>query len=286
MMLNFPPAPPTPGQPPEPGNFGPAPPTGRDIVVCSYYKSGTNWALQIAVHIHDLVPWPEAPEHLNSSVSMNDESPWQNSPTGLRVIKSHLPANRIPYVESARYLCVVRDPKDVLISSFHFTKATLLGPRMPTLAAWLDAFLSPMALFGSWAVHASGFWKMRHLPNVLFVTYEQMHADLPDVVDRVAALARVGLEAGQRNEVLRRSSFEYMKSIESCFDPRVAMFPWSQTRGTMMRSGKRGSGSAALSAAESKRIDDHFRAELLQLGCDLPYDRLFLQHQPRTTASI
>ena len=45
-------------------------PDERDVIVCSYMKSGTNWMLQIAYqiiwlgegefdHLHDVVPWPD-----------------------------------------------------------------------------------------------------------------------------------------------------------------------------------------------------------------------------------
>ena len=45
-------------------------PTANDVLICSYFKSGTNWTMQIAVqiahrgraefeHIHDLVAWPD-----------------------------------------------------------------------------------------------------------------------------------------------------------------------------------------------------------------------------------
>jgi hypothetical protein len=256
------------------------------VVVCSYYKSGTNWALQIALqiahrgnarfeHIHDLVPWPEVPEKFNHSVPMSDDAPWKNAPTGLRIIKTHLPADRVPYVKEARYLCVVRDPKDVFVSSYFFTKATYLGPNMPPPAIWLDRYLSPMALFGSWALHASGYWQMRHQPNVLFVTYESMKADLPAAVDAIARLMSVTLSEQERTAVLQQSSFSHMKSSESRFDPKHAIFPWSQTQGTMLRRGETGSASELLSPTDRDRIDDHFKAELRALNSDLPYDQLF-----------
>jgi hypothetical protein len=55
------------------GNFGEYQATSHDVFACVYFKSGTNWLMQILVqviyqgaaefeHIHDLVPWPDSPD--------------------------------------------------------------------------------------------------------------------------------------------------------------------------------------------------------------------------------
>lgn len=74
------------------GGFGDYRPAAGDVVVCSYFKSGTNWSLQIVTqianrgavefeHIHDLVPWPEAPGPF-PVIDIRDPAPGRASPTG------------------------------------------------------------------------------------------------------------------------------------------------------------------------------------------------------------
>ncbi len=99
-------------------------PGAHDIVVSSYFKSGTNWMLQIATqiawrgnaefaHIHDLVPWPDLPTRLKTAVAYQDVDT-SECPTALRVIKTNFaPGCGVPYNGSARYVCVIRDPKSV-----------------------------------------------------------------------------------------------------------------------------------------------------------------------------
>ncbi len=45
-------------------------------------------------HIHELVPWPDGPS--GPVGDLNDPRFAEESPTGLRVIKTHLPAEHVP----------------------------------------------------------------------------------------------------------------------------------------------------------------------------------------------
>ena len=264
-------------------------PSSTDVLICSYFKSGTNWTMQMAVqiafrgradfeHIHDLVPWPDFPERAQYAVSLDDDAPRLAAPTGLRVIKTHLALGPVPFSSAARYICVARDPKDVFVSSYHFTRASALGPLMPSVPNWLDTYLSPDTPLGSWAEHLASYWRVRHEPNVLFLTYESMRADLPGTVDRIAAFMGVTLTAEERAAVIERSSFEHMKKIGDKFDAPGS--PWSNARGAMMRRGERGKSGELLNAEDQRRIDEYWRAELARIGCDFPYESEFTVTPP------
>jgi hypothetical protein len=259
-------------------------PTDRDVLVCSYFKTGTNWTMQIALqvahrgnaqfeHIHDLVPWIDMHPRARFAVPATDDSVWQNCPTGLRVIKTHAGFDHLVYRPEARYIWVVRDPKDVFVSSYFFIKASTLGALMPTPGQWLELFLSPHTPCGSWARHVDSGWRNRDRDNVLFLTYEEMKADLPAAVAKITTLMRVELSAIELASVVEQSSFAHMKSIGHKFD--MLEMPWTRPHGAMVRRGERGSAGELLDAAQRQRIDDYWRAELKQLGSDFPYDERF-----------
>jgi len=265
--------------------FGDYQPTEHDVLVCSGFKSGTNWTMQIAVqiahrghaefeHIHDLVPWPELPERALFAIDVKNERPRNDSPTGLRVIKTHLPIGDIPYVDSARYLCVVRDPKDVFVSSYFFI-GSIAGPFMPSLRTWLDIFTSSAALEGGWGEHLDSFWQIHDRDNVLFLTFEEMKKDLSGAVDRIAKFMGVELTPDEHAAVVERSSFNYMKQIGHKFDPIGIGPPWARPKGAMVRRGQHGKSDELLSAADRRRIDDFWRDELRRLESDFPYDQAF-----------
>ena len=259
-------------------------PQSHDVLICSYFKSGTNWTMQIATqiayrghaefeHIHDIVPWPDMPPRANYAVPPADDTARRMSPTGLRVIKTHLRLGAVPDVPEARYIAVVRDPKDVLVSSYHFIRSMGLGSLMPPIANWLDVFLSPDTPVGSWAAHLDSYWRVRERPNVLFLTYEEMRTDLGATVDRIAQFMGVDLTAEERAAVIAQSQFAHMKQIGHKFDAPGA--PWSSAKGAMMRRGERGKSGEMLSPVEQRRIDDYWRAELARLGSDFPYDERY-----------
>ena len=266
--------------------FGPYQPGAHDVLVCSYFKSGTNWTMQIAVqiahraaarfeHIHDLVAWPEARRGARGiGVPIEDESTWRDSPTALRVIKTHLRAGQVPYSPAARYICVVRDPKDVFVSSYHFVRDGMLGVLMPPKHKWLRMFLSPDAISGSWAEHVAGWWALRERDNVLFLTYEEMKADLPGSVRRIASLMGVALSQAELDSVVQQAGFEHMKSIEDRFN-LGGRFRGHRAASRMIRRGQSGGSAEMLSTEEQQRIDAWCRTELVRLDCDFPYGRVF-----------
>ena len=145
--------------------FGDYRPGAHDVIVCTYPKSGTNWMMQVVhqiatrgrggfAHVHDVVPWPDAPGGVIPA-RLEDDAAWRVTPTGLRAVKTHLAWQDVPYTPDARYVHVVRDPKDVFVSGWFFFGDLVFGPLMPSVETWLELYVSE-AGFGpvpacSWA---------------------------------------------------------------------------------------------------------------------------------------
>jgi hypothetical protein len=266
------------------GKFGEYQPTAHDVFACVYFKSGTNWLMQILVqvihrgaaefeHVHDIVPWPDSPDP-RYAVPLSDELTWKSSPLSLRVIKTHLDLAQVPFSAEARYVCVVRDPKDVCVSAYHFLRNEGMGPMTPSVPNFVEFFLSPNFPFHPWAEFLNDYWCVRDRENVLFLTYEEMKKDLAGTVRKIAASLQVTLSDDEVDAVVRYSSFDHMKKIEQKFETGM-MVPWAKPRGAMIRRGELHGSSELLTPALQQRIDDHCRAELQRLGCDFPYDEAF-----------
>jgi Sulfotransferase domain len=260
-------------------------PLASDVFVCSYFKSGTTWLLQIVTqiawrgraefeNIHHVVPWPEAPPQIRKFfIPVSNPSPARLSPTSLRAIKTHMRRENVPQSIVARYIVMIRDPKAVAVSGYHFMRATVLGPTMVPFRRWVDMFLAPHFFEGAWAVHLASYWIHRTDRNVLFLTYHDLRADLGAGVDRIARFMGVSLSAQEREAVIERSTFAAMKRDGQKFDPGGAL-PWSQ-RNSMIRDGGNAGTSGLLEPGLAARIDDHCRSELHRLNCDFDYDAAF-----------
>lgn len=260
--------------------FGAYVPNEHDVIVATYAKSGTNWMMQIAHqlafhgkaefdHIHNFVPWPDSPQPMGKyAIPVGDPTVWMASPEQKRVIKTHLDWDLIPYSASARYIIVIRDPKDVFVSNFHFMKS-VTGVGFPR-DLWYRLFVngkSPVG--GSWVANTALYWEQRRKPNVLVLSFKSMKQDLPGTVRKVADFMNVRVPDSVIQEVSEKASFGYMKKIDHKFGV-WKMFPWGPEP-TMIRKGGQGGSSELLSRDEQREMDTKFMAELKQRNSDFPY---------------
>jgi Sulfotransferase domain len=267
----------------------------------TYAKSGTNWMMQIVYqlihhgegefdHIHNVVPWPDA--KLVGGLMMGDyaipldqATEWQTAPERKRIIKTHFNWELLPWSEEARYIAVIRDPKDVFVSSYFFMKNGGMGAAMPTVDTMYRLFLAGKYLLGaSWPENAAGHWAQRHRPNVLVVSFASMKRDLEGTVRRVAAFLDIHVSDEVIRAVCGKASFDYMKSIDHKFG-HFHIIPW-RSPGVMMRKGGQGGSGELLTPERQRELDAHFIAELKRLGSDLPYEEICGSAMPAATEAV
>ncbi len=263
-------------------------PGKQDVIVSTYPKSGTTWMLQLAhqisflgegdfEHQYDVMPWPDKLIPLNN-IELDDMSVEEASPSNLRIIKSHLEAEYVPYNPEAKYISVIRDPKDMLVSMILFENGfneLLCGGSVP-VDAFVQSFKSERFQYQSWPAFIDSWWALRERENVFLVTFEDMKADPIGLISRVANFLGVELTPPQMLKVAEKTSFAYMKTN----DHKFAQPAWDSGIVPLVRSGKSGNAKELLSAEQQQQIDEFCVQELVRLGSDFPYQETYYKQQP------
>jgi len=198
-------------------------PQPTDVIISPFAKSGTTW-LQQMVHglrtrgsmdfgeITEVVPWLEVAHDLGLDIHGPQVAP-------IRAYKSHLNWDDIP--KGGRYIYSVRDPKDVLVSFYHFFEGWFFEPgSIPIEDFASEMFTKDPVNEGYWQ-HVASWWQQRENPAILFLSFEDMKADLPGTVQRVAEFIGVELDDELLEIVVRQSSFEFMAAHKQHFDDHL-----------------------------------------------------------------
>ena len=160
-------------------------------------------------------------------------------------IKTHLPAFLNPWSEHAKYIIVIRNPKDTLVSFFHHTRS-LPGYRFKngSLDTFFDLFITGRCDFGDYYTFLLSWWEKRSAKNVLLITYEEMKADTKGSITKIASF--IGKEYEEKlskdgtflDNVIKYSSIEHMKcmndGIKKLFDCPIEEMPMDKKCGHLM----------------------------------------------------
>ncbi len=194
-----------------------------DIIISPYSKCGTTWMQQIThglrtkgdmsfEEITAVVPWIELAEDMGIPLDATQ-------PGHVRLFKSHLPWEKVP--KGCRYIYIIRDPKDVAVSAYHFLEGWFFERGTISLREFiLGQHLEGPPELSYWA-HIRSWWPHRHNPKVLFLAYEAMREHLERTVVRVAKFLGSELDEEEFELIIEQSSFEFMKRHAEQFDDHI-----------------------------------------------------------------
>ena len=204
-----------------------------DIFVCTPPKCGTTWTQTIVAMllfpdgklpapVMQISPWLDARFYsLDETLAGLEAQPHR------RAIKTHTAADGIPWWPDAFYIVVGRDGRDAFMSFVNHV-ASLRQDKMAELIKSAVAEGIPTEVFGisddiheffsGWVTEGSLFhflmtyWALRDQPNVLFVHYNDLKADLEKEVRRIARFLGIPIDERHLPGILERCSFDWMKT--------------------------------------------------------------------------
>ena len=195
-------------------------PDPTDVFVVTPPKCGTTWMQQI-VHglrtrgsmdfdeICRVVPWI----NMAHDVGIDLHAPQVAHP---RAFKTHSTLDEAP--KGGKYIIVVRDPCDALLSEYHFFEGMFFEKGSVALEAFARGWF--ILRRDIWR-HVLSFWDRRKDDDVLPLCYEDMKADLPRTIEAVANFIGIPLDDELRQIVLRQSDIRFMQEHKEQFEERL-----------------------------------------------------------------
>jgi aryl sulfotransferase len=262
-----------------------------DIIISTSYKTGTTWMQTIVANllfqdgafpapVTAMSPWLDM-----SLPPLEDVSKALEAQTHRRFIKSHLALDGLPYFDTARYIIVGRDVRDVFMSMWNHhngytdetkamfrDRAASFGTEFPfwddihgMFRSWVETGSFPWESSGfpywSHLHHAQTWWDYRHLPNILMVHYTDLLENPEGQIRRIAKHLNVAVDEQLLPGVLQRISFKGMKENFNTIMPEAGHL-WRGGSATFMNKGTNGGWKGVLTDAELEQCRAAVEREL------------------------
>ncbi len=251
---------------------------GRDVAVdpddtfiVSYPKSGNTWTRFLVANL----VYPDTPANFSNIEALIPDTiavsrrAFARAPKP-RIIKSH------DYFNPTwpRIIYIVRDPRDVALSQFHFhRKRKLIGDDYP-MEKFVTRFLAGDTTFpfiyGSWAENVSSWLATRHgRPGFLLLRYEDMVAQPERELTRIAAFLKIDPRPERISQAVERSSADQMRQLEKAQADVWSLTKHSRKDIPFVRSAKSGGWRSGLSAESVAEIERTWGSLMRWLGYEL-----------------
>jgi aryl sulfotransferase len=263
-----------------------------DIVISTPPKCGTTWTQRILALLVFQNPKLHAP--------LTSISPWIDmltrpkaevfadleAQTHRRFIKSHTPLDGLPLDERVTYVCVGRDPRDVMLSwDGHVANANmeaLFAAREKAVGnadladmeipippetlrerfwAWIENDMPPTEAPSSLVAtlnHLESFWKARDRSNVVMLHYDDLKANLEGEMRKLASRLGIAVPEELWPALAKAATFEEMKRDADNTAPGTTESIWQDNK-RFFRSGKSGGWRELFEAGDTERYETRLK---------------------------
>ena len=190
-----------------------------------------------------------------------------------KVIKTHLPGNILNDAlrkGNPKVIIVLRNPKDVLVSEYHFYRMSCdFGKFRGSWDEFFEMFKNKELFFGFWFDHVLSWLGKKDLKNHYFVKYEDLKKKPLETVSGIAEFLKVSFNQKQLEDLVLYTSFDKFKTNKMVNREQVVWFDHEASK--FMRKGVVGDWRNYYSQEQSDFVDA-LCTQLKDQGIDFDFD--------------
>ncbi|CAH2252098.1 amine sulfotransferase-like [Pelobates cultripes] len=250
-----------------------------DLFLVTFPKSGTVWSQQIVSLILN-----EGHRKGTEDIDNMVRAPWIeyniynidfNTRPDPRLFTSHLPHYLMPKDlrnMRGKIIYVYRNPKDVLVSFYHFQKILVLSQHPESWEHCMDLFMSGEVLGGSWFDHIRDWYTNKKDYNILFMAYEEMKKDLRSAIMKICSFLDKKLDDEEVDIIVEKSTFENMKDDPLANYTFLSEDICDGSKGSFLRKGTIGDWKNLMTVAQSEMFDRVLQERMKDLPIKFIWD--------------
>lgn len=245
-----------------------------DILICTYPKAGTTWTQEIVDLIQnegDVEKTQRAPTHVRfpfiewviPSIGCGLEQ--ANAMPSPRILKTHLPIHLLPpsFIEkNCKIIYVARNPKDNMVSYYHFQRMNKALPAPGTWEEYFENFLTGKVCWGSWYDHVRGWWEAKDQHRMLYLFYEDLKTNPKREIQKLGEFIGKRLDDKVLDTIVHYSSFDVMKQNPMANYSSVPIEFMNHSVSPFMRKGAVGDWKNHFTVAQNERFDEDYKEKM------------------------
>ncbi|KAM5253515.1 sulfotransferase 1C4 [Hipposideros larvatus] len=245
-----------------------------DLLISTYPKAGTTWTQEIVDLIQnegDVDKSHRAPTHIRFPFIemiipfIGSGLEQANAMPSPRTLKTHLPIHLLPpsFLEkNCKIIYVARNPKDNMVSYYHFQRMNKSLPAPGTWEEYFESFLAGKVCWGSWYDHVKGWWDAKDQHRILYLFYEDLKMNPKHEIQKLAEFIGKSLDDKVLDKIIHHTSFDIMKQNPMANYSSIPTEIMNHSISPFMRKGEVGDWKNHFTVAENERFDEDYKKKM------------------------